>query len=113
VQPASPTIANEAAAPKTAPPSPAPAVDLQISKIGKRFGGAAVLDDLNLSVTKGEFVSLLGPSGCGKTTLLRLIAGLLQADTGSIRVGGRPLGDAAERSWRHSRLAQMNPGYWQ
>jgi putative spermidine/putrescine transport system ATP-binding protein len=86
VQPAAPTIAGE-----TAPPSPAPSVDLQISKIGKRFGSATVLDDLNLSVTKGEFVSLLGPSGCGKTTLLRLIAGLLQADTGSIRVGGRDL----------------------
>jgi putative spermidine/putrescine transport system ATP-binding protein len=86
VQPAAPTIANEAAAPRTAA-----AVDLQISRIGKRFGGATVLDDLDLSVAKGEFVSLLGPSGCGKTTLLRLIAGLLQADAGSIRVGGRDL----------------------
>ncbi len=73
------------------PPASAGTVDLQVSRIGKRFGSATVLDDLNLSVTKGEFVSLLGPSGCGKTTLLRLIAGLLQADTGSIHVGGRDL----------------------
>jgi putative spermidine/putrescine transport system ATP-binding protein len=73
------------------PPVFAGTVDLQVSKIGKRFGSATVLDDLSLSVTKGEFVSLLGPSGCGKTTLLRLIAGLLQADTGSIHVGGRDL----------------------
>ena len=91
MQHAATTNANGEATRKTAPPSSAATIDLQVSKIGKRFGSATVLDDLNLSVAKGEFVSLLGPSGCGKTTLLRLIAGLLQADTGSIHVGGRDL----------------------
>ncbi len=51
-----------------------------------------VLDDIALSVGKGEFVSLLGPSGCGKTTLLRILAGLLAPDRGRIILGGRDLG---------------------
>jgi NitT/TauT family transport system ATP-binding protein len=46
-----------------------------------------VLDDINLDVAKGEFISLLGASGCGKTTLLRLIAGLIRPDRGAIFVG--------------------------
>lgn len=46
------------------------------------------LDDVSLDVDKGEILSLLGPSGCGKTTLLRLVAGLMPMDQGSIRVDG-------------------------
>jgi NitT/TauT family transport system ATP-binding protein len=46
-----------------------------------------VLDDINLDVAKGEFISLLGASGCGKTTLLRLIAGLIRPDRGAVFVG--------------------------
>jgi putative spermidine/putrescine transport system ATP-binding protein len=64
---------------------------LEVVATTKRFGAATVLDRLDLAVGRGEFVSLLGPSGCGKTTLLRLIAGLLAADGGSIRLGGREL----------------------
>jgi putative spermidine/putrescine transport system ATP-binding protein len=60
---------------------------LAISNLRKGFGDAPVLDDLSLVAAKGEFVSLLGPSGCGKTTLLRLVAGLLRPDQGSIAVG--------------------------
>jgi putative spermidine/putrescine transport system ATP-binding protein len=56
--------------------------------VTRRFGAATVLDDLSLSVAKGEFVSLLGPSGCGKTTLLRCVAGLLRPDAGRILVAG-------------------------
>jgi putative spermidine/putrescine transport system ATP-binding protein len=62
---------------------------LTISGLRKRFGDASVLDDLSLVAAKGEFVSLLGPSGCGKTTVLRLVAGLLRPDNGSIAVGQR------------------------
>ncbi len=58
---------------------------IRIEHLGKRFGaGPLVLDDVNLSITAGEFVCLLGASGCGKSTLLNLIAGLDQPTTGSI-----------------------------
>jgi NitT/TauT family transport system ATP-binding protein len=49
------------------------------------------LADVSLNIGRGEFISFLGPSGCGKTTLLRLVAGLLQPDEGSIAVGGQPV----------------------
>jgi putative spermidine/putrescine transport system ATP-binding protein len=64
---------------------------LVVSGTSKRFGAAVVLEDLSISVAKGEFVSLLGPSGCGKTTLLRCIAGLLRPDAGSITVAGQEI----------------------
>ena len=48
---------------------------ISIEHVSKFFGDKAVLNDVNLSVRKGEFVTILGPSGCGKTTLLRLKIG--------------------------------------
>ncbi|MEO7010592.1 MAG: ATP-binding cassette domain-containing protein [Caldimonas sp.] len=62
---------------------------LALSGLTKRYGALAVVDDLSLSIDKGQLVCLLGPSGCGKTTTLRLIAGFLEPDAGEIRVGGR------------------------
>ncbi|HKH32673.1 MAG TPA: ATP-binding cassette domain-containing protein, partial [Beijerinckiaceae bacterium] len=62
---------------------------LEVAGVTKRFGPSVVLKDLSLAVAQAEFVSLLGPSGCGKTTLLRLVAGLLAPDAGSISIGGR------------------------
>ena len=64
---------------------------LDLSGLTKAFGTNVVLDAFSLSMAKGEFITLLGPSGCGKTTLLRLIAGLLRPDSGSVRVDGREL----------------------
>src|SRR3569833_29606 len=59
---------------------------IALKGIGKRFAyGSEALRDLSFSVAEGEFVSLLGPSGCGKSTALRLVAGLLEPDTGHIR----------------------------
>ena len=55
----------------------------------KRFGTATVLDDVNLGVRRGEFLSLLGPSGCGKTTLLRIIAGFERQSAGQVEIDGR------------------------
>lgn len=62
---------------------------LDVAGVTKSFKGTVVMDKMNFRVAKGELVSLLGPSGCGKTTLLRIIAGLLEADTGDIALGGR------------------------
>jgi putative spermidine/putrescine transport system ATP-binding protein len=64
---------------------------LDVVGVAKSFKGTVVMDKMNFRVAKGELVSLLGPSGCGKTTLLRIIAGLLEADTGNIVLGGRNL----------------------
>lgn len=64
-----------------------------IRNISKYYGTVAAADHVNLDVEDGEFFALLGPSGSGKTTLLRLIAGFIQADTGSIRIGEADMGD--------------------
>lgn len=61
------------------------------SDISKHYGGQVVLSDLSLEVASGELFVLLGASGCGKTTLLKIIAGLTEADTGRILVNGREI----------------------
>ena len=64
---------------------------INIEHLSKSFNGKKVLDDINLYVKRGEFITLLGPSGCGKTTLLRQIAGFLQPDEGVITMDGRDI----------------------
>ena len=64
---------------------------IEIKNVSKSFGDKNVLKDINLYINQGEFLTLLGPSGCGKTTLLRMIAGFLQPDEGSILLDGKNL----------------------
>ena len=63
---------------------------ISLRNVGKWFkdGRVVALEDITLDIAPGEFVSLVGPSGCGKTTLLRLMNGLLQPDTGTVLVRG-------------------------
>ena len=57
---------------------------IKIENLAKAFGEKVILDNINLDIKRGEFVTLLGPSGCGKTTLLRMLAGFMQPDSGTI-----------------------------
>jgi NitT/TauT family transport system ATP-binding protein len=81
-----------AAAPELSPPVGAPDIAVHAEKLSIRFGegeGATLaLADIDLTIGRGDFVSLIGPSGCGKTTLLRAIADLVRPSAGSLRVNG-------------------------
>lgn len=67
---------------------------LKVEGLTKRFDGHAALNCVGFSVEKGEFLSILGPSGCGKTTLLRILIGLLPADSGKILLEGNDITNA-------------------
>ncbi|WP_407495765.1 ABC transporter ATP-binding protein [Pseudooceanicola sp. MF1-13] len=75
---------------------------ITLDNVSKHFpgksGGVQALDTINLSVAKGEFVSLLGPSGCGKSTLLSIVAGLEAPTTGAVTVEGAALTGPNTRS---------------
>ena len=63
-------------------------VGIEVRQVGKRFGSFVALEDITLSVRSGELTALLGPSGGGKSTLLRIIAGLERADSGTVEIEG-------------------------
>jgi iron(III) transport system ATP-binding protein len=67
--------------------------ELEIKGLQKAYETQSVLEDLDLTVEAGSFVSILGPSGSGKTTLLRVIAGFDRADQGSVRLHGELVDD--------------------
>lgn len=64
---------------------------IELVNIDKSFDGIQVIDNLNLYIRKGEFVTLLGPSGCGKTTTLRMIAGFEMPDKGKVLLNGKDI----------------------
>jgi putative spermidine/putrescine transport system ATP-binding protein len=64
---------------------------LTLSHLSKFYGTQCVVDDLSLSVEKGEFVSLLGPSGCGKTTTLQMVAGFAEVSSGQVMLDGQDI----------------------
>ena len=64
---------------------------VEVRNVCKNYGDVEALRDLSLDFPRGQLTSLLGPSGCGKTTLLKIIAGLLDANSGEVTVNGKPV----------------------
>jgi len=67
--------------------------DLVLENVTKRFGSVTAVDDLSVTVPQGSFFALLGASGCGKTTTLRMVAGLEELTSGTIRLGDKNITD--------------------
>ncbi|HFA60361.1 MAG TPA: ABC transporter ATP-binding protein, partial [Rhodospirillales bacterium] len=66
---------------------------VRVEKVSKRFDSVLAVADVDFTLEKGAFLTILGPSGCGKTTLLRMIAGFIEPTAGDIWIHGRPVGD--------------------
>jgi ABC-type Fe3+/spermidine/putrescine transport system ATPase subunit len=77
--------------------------DVELRAVTKRYGAAVAVQSLDLSIAKGEFVTLLGPSGCGKTTTLRMIGGFEEPTSGEVFVTGRPVSRTPKRD-RQTRM---------
>jgi ABC-type Fe3+/spermidine/putrescine transport system ATPase subunit len=81
-------VSGDRAAPLRAESAGETVPRLSLRGLGRRFGGEVAVEDVNLEIARGEFMSLLGPSGCGKTTTLRMIAGFIQPSAGVIAKDG-------------------------
>ncbi len=79
---------------------------IEIQGLSKRFGATLAIDNLTLSIPKGEFFTLLGPNGAGKTTTLKIVAGLLRPTEGRVFVGGH---DMAKTTTEAKRLISFIP----
>ena len=86
-----PPDAMPAAVPVSLARGPASAL-LEVSALGRRFGGVRALDGVSLTLQGGEVLGLIGPNGSGKTTLLNAVTGIFPPDAGSVRLAGQPIG---------------------
>lgn len=76
---------------------------IEVRGLSHRFGNSLILEDIDLQITRGEFVAIIGPNGAGKSTLIRLILGLLPVQSGSIRIDGE-----AHLDWlRHNPMGYL------
>jgi sulfate transport system ATP-binding protein len=80
---------------------------IEVQGVSKRFGDFTALDDVSLTVRDGSLTALLGPSGGGKSTLLRVIAGLEQPDSGVVRIGGEDITASRPGTRRRLRLPAL------
>lgn len=64
---------------------------IELRSITKSYGDKTIIENFNLTINNGEFLTILGPSGCGKTTVLRLLAGLEELDSGNIILDGEDI----------------------
>ena len=86
-------------------------MDVIFQKVGKKYGDFLAIDGLDLKIKSGDLHFLLGPSGCGKTTILRLLAGLESASSGSILIGGRDVTKIAPQ-YRQIGMVFQNYALW-
>lgn len=94
-----------------APPSADHRAGLVVSGLTKSLGGRTIVDSFDLRLRPGELVTLLGPSGCGKTTTLRMIAGFLAPDSGTVTIDGRDVTDLGPEK-RPSAMVFQNYALW-
>src|SRR5699024_11003026 len=77
-------------------------IQLAVEGVSKRFGGVRAVESIDLAVPKGAILSVIGPNGAGKTSLINMISGFYQPDTGSVTLEGRNVTGA-----RPSRIAEL------
>ena len=81
---------------------------VSVSNLSKNYGEVEALRDMSLEFPRGQLTSLLGPSGCGKTTLLKIVAGLLEPSSGSVKVNGETVkGPGPDRAFVFQDFALM------
>ena len=86
---------------------------LEVTGVSKSYGSRQALQDVDLTVAPGQVVGLLGPNGAGKTTLLSIVAGLLRADAGTVRVNGFDVARDPLRSQRSLGFAPQSTGLYE